>query len=108
NASSWGEVRNVIVSSPTNDTPRLNRFITATPVLTWAGITWATGYEIQVDNNSNFSSPEYRSGLINANTLSHTLTATLPNGTWYWRVRARNSSGIPGAWSTIGSFIIES
>lgn len=108
NSSNWSQIRSVIITSPVTGVPRLNRFTTSMPTLTWNATTWATSYEIQVDNNSNFSSPEYSSGLIGADLLSITPTVLLPNGTWYWRIRARNSAGIIGPWSSAGTFIIES
>lgn len=107
NISVWSATRSLVVASPANDTPRLNRYPGGTFTLTWARVSWATGYEIQVDDNSRFTSPEYSSGLLNVNSLEHTITTPLADGIWYWRIRAYNSSGRPGRWSTTGSFILE-
>lgn len=106
NYSPWSETWQVSITSPANSAPSRNRFETSLATLTWGAVTWATGYEIQVDNNSNFSSPEYGSGVLPAGTLSHTTTA-LPNGLWYWRVRARRADGSWGLWSPSDSFIVE-
>lgn len=107
NVSAWSEERSLVMVSASSDVPRLNRFTTSTPTLTWSQTTWAVAYEIQVDNNPTFASPEYGNNTLPAGLLSHTIAA-LPNGTWYWRIRARNSGGTAGPWSTMGSFIIES
>jgi hypothetical protein len=107
NISGWSDIWSVEITSPANDRPILNRFTTLTPNLTWGLLTWAIGYEIEVDNNSNFRSPEYTSGILVGGVLEHTLTAPLDNGLWYWRIRAFDSSWRPGKWSSRGTFTIE-
>jgi hypothetical protein len=66
-----------------------------TPTLDWQGVSGATGFDVQLDNNSDFSSP-----VINTSTTAsiYTLSSNLSGGTYYWRVRAKNSAG-PGPWS---------
>jgi hypothetical protein len=66
-------------------------------------------YQVQVDNNATFTSPEYTSGNLAGGTQSVGIAVAPPlvNGTWYWRVRACTSSGSCGAWSTTGIFTIE-
>ncbi|GEM_PF-3259660 len=44
---------------------------------------------LQVDNDSNFSSLEYDSGIISSSTNSHTIS--LPEGNYYWRIAVRSS-----------------
>ncbi len=106
NVSAWSSVFTVEIVSPANDRPVLNRYTTGSPTLTWSSITWAAGYEIQIDNAANFRSPEYSSGLIAG--LSQTIPTTLPDGTWYWRVRAVDDTGRPGRWTSAGTFTVES
>ncbi len=68
-------------------------------------------YHLQVDNNSNFSSPEVNTTGING--LSYT-SAALSEGIHWWRVRARDTvqgAGFTdpyGAWSTIFQITIDS
>jgi hypothetical protein len=73
-----------------------------TPTLDWQGVSGATGFDVQLDNNSDFSSP-----VINTSTTAsiYTLSSNLSGGTYYWRVRAKNSAG-PGPWSPTWSFSI--
>ena len=106
NVSEWSTSWNVFITSPTNDAPLFNHYEISQPTLTWTLVTWAAGYEIQIDDDSHFRSPDYQSGALPSSSLSHTLTRALPNGTWYWRVRALDASGKAGSWNT-GSFTIE-
>lgn len=50
-------------------------------------------YEVQVDNNSDFSSPEFTQSSISSGTLSATATGLSPSTTYYFRVRANNAGG---------------
>ena len=75
----------------------------ASPFVNWVapssvGTTGITAYDVQIDNNSDFSSltydySEWSSTSIEVNTL---LTA----GTWYIRVRAIDQ-GLKGTWATL-------
>jgi len=61
--------------------------------LDWGDVTVDSGetpvqYQVQVDNNNDFSSPEYDSGWI---LVSSATTPALPDSTYYWRARAANS-----------------
>ena len=70
---------------------------TNTPLFVWSEVFNAVQYEIQIDNNGNFSSPE-QTELVDAPTTQYPATA-LADGKYFWRVRAINSVGVPGAWS---------
>ena len=83
-----------------------------TPDLSWnpvaaiAGITYT--YELQVDNQSTFASPEFTETVVSASTpISTTVTTTLTSGTYYWRVRAKNNFNVVGAWSAVRTFIVD-
>lgn len=72
------------------------------PVLTWSAVTWAVGYEIQVDDSRDFRSP-----VKSDNTLpSPSFQATFANGTYWWRVRAKDAGGKWGAWSAAETFVV--
>jgi hypothetical protein len=67
--------------------------------LQWSSVTSATQYEYMLDDNSSFTSPA--TGTITSLTIS---TGTLAaNSTYYWKVRAKNSSG-NSPWSVVWSF----
>jgi hypothetical protein len=67
-----------------------------TPEFTWSAVSGAVSYRIQVDNNSNFGTPEVNT---TTSSLSYTPASPLPPDTYYWRVRASNSCG-DGPWSS--------
>lgn len=48
-------------------------------------------YYVQIDNNSNFSSPERDSSIVVTSTNSYSFT-NLPSGTYYWRVMVRSTA----------------
>jgi hypothetical protein len=70
--------------------------------LRWNAIVGATGYNLQVSNDSMFSSLI----TLGRDTIVDTfgvIYQALTNGTYYWRVRARNTGGW-GDWSEVWSF----
>ncbi|MFA6104284.1 MAG: AIDA repeat-containing protein, partial [Victivallaceae bacterium] len=60
-------------------------------------------YELQVDNNNNFSSLEYFKRVA----VSQTSLEGVKDGTYYWRIRAQDNSGNYSAWSAARSFSME-
>jgi predicted outer membrane repeat protein len=66
---------------------------TRTIALSWTPVSWASGYEIQVDTDAGFAAPRvYENTSLSAGTLSDTVTVP-GNGTYYWRVRAKQANG---------------
>jgi hypothetical protein len=63
-------------------------------------------YEVDVDNQSNFSSPEFSDHVVPASQLSVTMNHPLGSGTYYWRVRAKIGASSWSAWSTGETFIV--
>ena len=109
NASAWtsGSSFMVDVTAPTVPAA-LTRTVTGSGVaLDWADATDATSgvkqYQVQVDNNTDFSSPEY-SAQVAANEAS---VANLAAGTYSWHVRTEDNSGNWSAWSTAANFIVD-
>src|SRR5262249_22006014 len=82
--------------SPANDaTP-------AQPItLDWSDVSGAASYDIQVDDSSAFTTPLVRS--LTA-TVSQTTVSGLATVRHWWRVRAKNSSGVAGNWSASRRF----
>ncbi len=75
----------------------------ATPTFSWEIVEGAESYELLVDNDPNFGSPEVN---INTTQVSYTPTGTLGNGDYYWRVRARRWGNIINQWSPSQSFTL--
>jgi hypothetical protein len=67
-----------------------------TPTFTWNSAKYGVTYQIQVDSKKDFSAPLFDD---TANTTSRTLRTPLPDGEYFWRVRAINIYKTPGPWS---------
>lgn len=61
-----------------------------TPYFNWSDVADATAYNILVDNNSDYSSPEVNTEVSASNYQTAT---SLPEGTYYWKVRSKNEAG---------------
>jgi hypothetical protein len=72
--------------------------------LFWNDVPGATSYRVQLDNNSDFSSP-----IINVAGVVDTTytTPSLGANTYYWRVSTTNAYG-DGGWSVVRSFTLHS
>jgi subtilisin-like proprotein convertase family protein len=75
-------------------------------LLDWADVPDADTYEVHIDDNSRFSSPELIEDGIGASAFEVD-TALLNDGRFYWRVRGVNLHGAPGAWSRRAEFIVD-
>ena len=82
------------VAAPTGLTPT-GAVSSTTPTLSWTKAVGATSYEVQVDNASDFSSPNYSVSTTNNRAVP---TAHLPNGDVFWRVRSV-ASGSTSIWA---------
>lgn len=73
------------------------------PTLTWASLSGASSYSIQVSTSSAFST------LALSDSALTTTTATAPwlldNSTYFWRIRAKGTGGT-GAWSNTWQFTV--
>lgn len=67
----------------------------STPILSWSPVRASTEYEVQVDNDPSFGSPEY--AVTTANTRA-VPTTNLNPGTNHWRVRAKAGRGSASDW----------
>jgi len=68
---------------------------TTVPVLSWSTVPGAVRYEVQVDNNDTFGSPEFTAKTTNTRVVP---TSAL-SGVVYWRVRAFDSAGVDSDWN---------
>jgi WD40-like Beta Propeller Repeat len=88
-----------------NDAPVHNYYLSLPFKLTWNPLTWAVEYEIQVDNSSSFTLPLNYSSTLPNPVLEASIT-TLADGTYYWRVRAKDNNGNWQSWSKIQQFTL--
>jgi CSLREA domain-containing protein len=88
--------------APVQSLPALNATVTtARPTFTWLAAAGANRYRIQVDNDSDFSSPIID---IESTTISYLSTLSLPQGSYYWRLKSRDAALNWGAFGTERSF----
>lgn len=92
-------------TSPANAAPAPNYFTIPTLTLTWNRVSEARGYELQISGDEGFSSLITVPNPLPLEPLSYT-TSTLPNGTYYWKVRAITNTGEVGAWSKVEMFVV--
>jgi hypothetical protein len=87
-----------VAASPANNSSAPKR-----PWLQWLASMDATQFQIEVDNRSDFTNPEFRDTsnkpYIRANGLS--------KGQYFWRIKARDAAGNWSAWSLTYSFTIK-
>jgi hypothetical protein len=72
------------------------------PALDWSDVTGADYYQVQIDNNSTFASPERSAQPIPS---TFTVSPDLTGGAWYWRVRV-NVDSVFSTWSSGWNFIL--
>ena len=75
------------------------------PVFDWSDVEDAVIYELQVDNSNNFSSPELQQDSLTSS--QYTMTNSLADGQYYWRVRAKNMQETWSDWSEVFNFITD-
>jgi hypothetical protein len=114
NQSSWSNIWSFIPitidttppSVPTLISPQ-NNVVLSTRVVhfDWSDVTDPSGvvYELQVDDNYNFSSPIISNAFDSS---EYTSTELVPNITHYWRVRAVDGVDNTSSWSSVYQFII--
>jgi hypothetical protein len=77
----------------------------STPTFDWLASPNGNTYQIQIDDNGDFSSPE-QDVTVGVGLLSY-VADELPDARYYWHVRAFNADGAPGAWSAKWYFTLD-
>ena len=82
--------------------PGAGASVQALPAFSWSPVPGADSYEFQVAADQNFNSPVLGAGegSFTTNNTRATLKKTLPNGRYWWRVRATTTSGNASPWSS--------
>jgi subtilisin family serine protease len=106
--SDWSPVRTTIIGSQPNAAPSAYNYVeNSTPTLRWNRLSWATEYQVEVDNSSKFNAlPLEFSAILPWETLEATVTPALGEGVYYWRVRGRRADGTWGGWSPVQTLIV--
>ncbi|RLD17105.1 MAG: hypothetical protein DRI36_04680, partial [Caldiserica bacterium] len=79
----------------------------STPFFDWSSSSdlhsGISNYEIEIDDDINFSLPEYS----NTPLFSEDSSSSLSDGKYYWRVRVKDIAGNYSSWSSTRSFLID-
>lgn len=80
-----------------------------TPAFNWPSTIYPSDitYRLQIDNDSDFSTPKISKTNLTGNAFTLTSTDALSDGTWYWRVQAVNNAGVAGNWFISGEFMVD-
>jgi hypothetical protein len=103
----WSKIRAFTVDTvppgpPTLIGPGNNQTVTTIPTtFIWSKVTGAKYYQFDVSKTSNFTTLFYTSSNISV----WYKELTLPDGTYFWRVRARDAAGNWSAWSKVWKVI---
>ncbi len=82
--------------APSGLAPASGAATTASPLLSWSRLAGATEYDVQASLTADFSTTLFSQSTTNRQMVP---TSLLPDGTVYWRVRAKDSSGA-GGWAS--------
>jgi hypothetical protein len=94
------------VSQPTQTAPAAGAVVEFAPSFAWTPVAGADKYEFQISADAGMNSPVLGQGkddFFTKNTRA-TLLKTIPNGTYWWRVRATTAAGDVGKWTMPRSF----
>ena len=114
NEGDWSEIRSFRVDTVPPNAPNLispldNEVVsTSAPILVWQGVqenSLPVMYLVAVSDDPLFQHENRSSGWILS--TSWVLTPPLPNGRYYWKVKARDNAGNEGVWSGQRSFTID-
>jgi hypothetical protein len=99
-------VDNTPLAAPTPLSPAAGVTVDAVPPFAWTPVQAADHYEFQVAADAGFNSPVLGRGADDFTTQNAraTLLKTVPNGTYFWRVRAVGSNGSVSSWTAGRSF----
>ena len=89
------------LAAPAPVAPANGLSVDALPAFSWAAVPRADRYEFQIAADSGMNSPVLGRGedqFATRNTRA-TLKKTIPNGTYWWRVRALEQNGTPSPWT---------
>jgi protein-S-isoprenylcysteine O-methyltransferase Ste14 len=94
------------LKAPTPTSPAAGAQVALVPAFAWNPIRGADRYEFQIAADAGFNAPVLGAGqdrFFTGNARA-TLKKTVPNGVYWWRVRAANAKGVVSKWSQIRSF----
>jgi hypothetical protein len=94
------------VARPVQVAPADGAVVQFLPAMSWTPVKGADKYQFQISADAGMNSSVLGQGKDNFFTRNTraTLLKTIPNGTYYWRVRASNAAGEVSAWTQPRAF----
>jgi subtilisin family serine protease len=112
NESGWSMTRSFTIdttppTSPSPLSPSDGQAVGSQSVtLVWSqvdDVSQPVAYTVSVSSSPDFSLDLRSSGWISSTSFS----LTLPEGTWFWRVMAKDAAGNASQWSSVRSFVLD-
>lgn len=90
--------------------PSASKITGLTPTLEWSDVTDHSGvsYSLEIDDTPDMSSPLLVKTALASSEYAVAPEEALPEGTYYWRVKATDGVGNEGGWSAGSAFQMES
>lgn len=90
----WANLPPILTAPPSTNTDTIEEI-----VLDWQPVIGASAYQLQISPDDQFNAPIGGTRVVRATTFAP--NPTLPNGAYFWRVRALSTSAVPepGVWS---------
>ena len=92
------------IDTPILINPPNNSNISSIPTFNWQSVSGSKEYNILIDDEPTVTSPYTKTPYYPTN--QNYSPQTLNPGTYYWKVKAKDSSGVWSDWSTIWSFTL--
>ncbi len=89
------------LKAPTPLEPASGATVEALPAFAWSAVAGAATYEFQLAADQNFNAPVLGrgEGQFSTRNTRATVKKTVPNGTYWWRVRSATKAGDTSPWS---------
>lgn len=94
------------IDTPVLTSPSNNSTLSSIPTFSWQAVSGSVGYNILIDDEPTVTSPYVKTPYYPTNPSYS--PQTLNPGTYYWKVKAKDSSGQYGNFSNIWSFTLQS
>lgn len=91
------------LKAPALESPASGADVESPPIMSWKPVSGAVGYTFQVAADRAFGSVVDKGSFTTKNT-SATIPGKIPDGEYFWRVRAIDSKKNAGRWSSTRSF----
>ena len=100
-ALAFAESARAALTPPTIEGPASGAFVQTLPPFRWSPVAGAARYEFEIAADSGFNAPVLGAGFDQFQTRNTraTLRKTIPNGTYWWHVRAITPTGTVSDWS---------